>query len=129
MAQSVKAVAFHAENWMFESWPDLARSVIKSGSDSSTPKHSAKGASVPGRWRLPSLTIDYHDLVNLLFVNILYGKHVFGFFLGCLLLSFPGDVFVLNYTDEWHHRLHLYMPDFTYTYVYSKYHEYYICKN
>ena len=35
---------------------------------------------------------------------------IWGFFLGCLLLSFPGDVFVLNYTDEWHHRLHLYMP-------------------
>ena len=79
--------------------PGHHRSVIKSGSDSSTPKHSAKGASVTGCRRLPSLTIDYHDLVNLLFVNILYCKHVF-FFLGCLLLSFPGDVFVLNYIDE-----------------------------
>ena len=52
VAQSVRALALHAEGWVFESqWQQTY--VIKTGGDSSTAKRLAIGVSVTGPQRLP----------------------------------------------------------------------------
>ena len=51
VAQSVRAFAPAVEGWVFESY--VVIHVVKTGSESSTPKHSAVGVNTTGPRRLP----------------------------------------------------------------------------
>ena len=52
VAQSVEAFALHAEGWVLESHPRQVW-VVKTGSDSSTAKHSTTGATGTGPRKWP----------------------------------------------------------------------------